>query len=132
MIDYLCHPVYRYVIFMLIMYSVFKSTPNLNVTNKMLTHLTLLTTVMIYIMDNVTKLVEKEKKKKKKNKKKDKYTKPENNFAEKSIKPIIKNLKEDFTQKKNIIVNNNANKHLEKNYNLDYDFVNDYENISKY
>jgi len=100
MIDYLCHPVYRYVIFMLIMYSVFKSTPNLNVTNKMLTHLTLLTTVMIYIMDNVTKLVEKEKKKKKKNKKKDKYIKPENNFAEKSIKPIIKNLKEDFTQKK--------------------------------
>ena len=56
MIDYLCHPIYRYVIFMLIMYSVFKSTPNLNVTNKMLTHLTLLTTVMIYIMDNVTKL----------------------------------------------------------------------------
>ena len=102
MIDYLCHPVYRYVIFMLIMYSVFKSTPNLNVTNKMLTHLTLLTTVMIYIMDNVTKLIEKEMKKKKKKIKKNKYIKQDNNFTEKSIKPIMKNLKEDFTPKKKI------------------------------
>ena len=129
MIDYLCHPIYRYVIFMLIMYSVFKSTPNLNITNKMLTHLTLLTTVMIYIMDNVTKLAEKENRKKKK--KKNNYLNQENNFSEKSLKPISKKNKENFTQKKNIIVNNNVNK-LEENYNLDYNFENDYKNISKY
>ena len=68
----------------------------MNITNKMLTHLTLLTTVMIYIMDNVTKIAELEKKQK--NKKK--YKKTRTNFTENSITPIINTLnKEQFTQK---------------------------------
>ena len=69
---FLSHKIYRYIIFMFIMYLVFKSTPNLNLNNKMITHITILTTIINYVMDNIAEISEDElsKVKTKKNKKK--------------------------------------------------------------
>jgi cell shape-determining protein MreC len=73
---FLSHKIYRYIVFMFIMYVVFKSTPNLNLNNKMITHITILTTIINYVMDNIAEISKEElsktqnkKKKKKKNKK---------------------------------------------------------------
>lgn len=73
---FLSHKIYRYIVFMFIMYLVFKSTPNLNLNNKMITHITILTTIINYVMDNIAEISKEElsktqnkKKKKKKNKK---------------------------------------------------------------
>jgi hypothetical protein len=47
------------------MYSIFKNTPNLNLQNKMITHITLLATIMNYVMDNVSEISKQELSKKK-------------------------------------------------------------------
>jgi len=62
---FLSHQIYRYVIYMFIMYSIFKNTPNLNLQNKMITHITLLATIMNYVMDNVSEISKQELSKKK-------------------------------------------------------------------
>ncbi len=80
---FLSHKIYRYIVFMFIMYLVFKSTPNLNLNNKMITHITILTTIINYVMDNIAEISKaelsntqnKKKKKKKKKKKAKKGTK---------------------------------------------------------
>jgi hypothetical protein len=88
---FLSHQIYRYVVFMFIMYLVFKSTPNLNLNNKMITHITLLTTVMNYVMDNIAEISKdelnkkKEKKKDKKKKKKKKKDTPKFNLNQNTI-----------------------------------------------
>ena len=53
---FLSHKIYRYIVFMFTMYLVFKSTPNLNLNNKMITHITILTTIINYVMDNIAEI----------------------------------------------------------------------------
>lgn len=55
MFNYLNHPLYRYVIYMFILYFIYKTAPNLNIKNKVLTHMSLLATIVLYIIDNVSK-----------------------------------------------------------------------------
>ena len=50
---------------MFVMYLVFKSTPNLNLNNKMITHITVLITIINYVMDNIAEISKDELSKKK-------------------------------------------------------------------
>tara|TARA_A100000164_G_C21319443_1_gene501410 strand:- start:201 stop:488 length:288 start_codon:yes stop_codon:yes gene_type:complete len=40
---------------MFLLYFIYKTTPNLNIKNKVLTHMSLLATIILYIIDNVSK-----------------------------------------------------------------------------
>ena len=49
-------------------YFIYKNTPNLNISNKMLTHITILATIMTYVINNLAEIEENNNKELKKQK----------------------------------------------------------------